>query len=159
MVEVMEIMATSFRRSHDALLLSAPSPPAGPMMHCSSVPPALQQATTDPRLHWRLLDTHSKSGPVSCGVTAPFFWFCCAQGSVCALQDSVFQSCVSSGGSMVGLLVTSSQRAYAIPKSAAPRAPALQQAIADPHLCRRPSNTVLSQSLWGLWVLVRTRYV
>ena len=53
-------MATSFRRSHDALL--------------RSVPPTLQQATTDPRLHWRLLDTHDKSGSVSCGVTAPSSW-------------------------------------------------------------------------------------
>ena len=50
------------------------------------------------------------------------FW--CAQVSVCALQESVSQSCVSSGGSMVQLLVTSSKRAYAIPRSAAPRAPA-----------------------------------
>ena len=33
----------SFRRSHDALL--------------HSLPPALQQATADPRLHRRLLDT------------------------------------------------------------------------------------------------------
>ena len=33
------------------------------------------------------------------------------------------QSCVSSGGSMVGLIVTSSKRAYAIPRSASPRAP------------------------------------
>ena len=32
------------------------------------------------------------------------------------------QSCVSSGGSMVGLMATSSKRAYAIPRSAAPRA-------------------------------------
>ena len=37
----------------------------------------------------------------------------------CALQESVSQSCVSSGGSMVGLMVTSSKRAYAIPRSAA----------------------------------------
>ena len=44
MVEVMRIMETSFQRSHDALL--------------HSMPPALQQATADPRLHWRLLDTH-----------------------------------------------------------------------------------------------------
>ena len=34
------------------------------------------------------------------------------------------QSCVSSGGSMVGLTATSSKRAYAIPRSSAPRAPA-----------------------------------
>ena len=34
------------------------------------------------------------------------------------------QSYVSSGGSMVGLMMTSSKRVYAIPRSAAPRAPA-----------------------------------
>ena len=34
------------------------------------------------------------------------------------------QSCLSSGGSMVGLMVTSSKRAYAIPWSTVPRAPA-----------------------------------
>ena len=48
----------------------------------------------------------------------------CAPGSVCALPESVSQSCVSFGGSMVELMVTSSKRAYAIPRSAAPRAPA-----------------------------------
>ena len=41
----------------------------------------------------------------------------------CAHQESIFQFCVSYGISMVGLIVTSSKRAYAIPKSAAPRAP------------------------------------
>ena len=35
------------------------------------------------------------------------------------------QSCVSSGCSMVGLMMTSSKRAYAICRSAAPRSPAL----------------------------------
>ena len=34
------------------------------------------------------------------------------------------QSCLSSGGCMVGLMVTFSKRACAIPRSAAPRAPA-----------------------------------
>ena len=50
------------------------------------------------------------------------------QSFVCVLQESVStvlcRSCVSSGGSMVGLMVTSSKRAYAIPKSATPRVPA-----------------------------------
>ena len=36
-----------------------------------SVPPALQQATTEPCLLQRLLDTHRQ---VSCGVTVPFSW-------------------------------------------------------------------------------------
>ena len=36
---------------------------------------------------------------------------------------------------------------------------AVWQATADPYLCRRDSNTVLAQSLWGLCVLVHTRFV
>ena len=59
---------------------------------------------------------------------------------------------------MVGLMVTSSKRAYAIPRSTA-RVPVPDQPTADPHLHRRCSNTVLSQSLWDLWVLACTRYV
>ena len=38
-----------------------------------------------------------------------------AQGSVCALQESISQSCVGSGSPTVGLMATSSKRAYAIP--------------------------------------------
>ena len=52
---------------------------------------------------------------------SPGSW--CTQGSVCALQEPISQSCVSSGSSVVGLMTTSSKRAYAIPRSAAPRAP------------------------------------
>ena len=37
-------------------------------------------------------------------------------------KSPIPQSCVSSGSSMVGLMATSSKRAYAIPRSAAPRA-------------------------------------
>ena len=69
------------------------------------------------------------------------------------------QSCVSSGGSMVGLMVTSSKRTYAIPKSAASRAPASHQSTAQPYLLRRHSNTVLSQSLLGSLLLVHMRFV
>ena len=35
----------------------------------------------------------------------------------------------------------------------------LQRATADLYLHRRRSDTVLAQSLWGLRVLVHTRYV
>ena len=41
------------------------------------------------------------------------------------------QSCVSSGGSMVGLMTTSSKRAYTIPRSTAPRALAPAKFTAD----------------------------
>ena len=34
-----------------------------------------------------------------------------------------------------------------------------QQSTADLYLLRGHPNTVLSQSLWSIWVLVRTRYV
>ena len=88
-----------------------------------SVPPNLKQATADPHLCWRLLDTPRQ-------VWVSLLWSHCsfllgpdAQSSVCALQESICQSCVSSGSSVMGLMVTSSKRAYAIPKSVAPRAP------------------------------------
>ena len=106
LVEVMKLMAPRSKGPMHALR--------------QAVPPALQQATANPRLHWRLLDTHRQ-------VWVSLSWCQCsfllgrgAQGSVCALQETISQSCVSSGSSMVGLMATSSKRAYAIPKSAAP---------------------------------------
>ena len=108
-MEVMKIIVTSFRRSHAVTAaLSAPSPEAG---HRWPMP---------------LPETPGHSQQVWVSLS----WGCCsflmgpgAQGSVCALQESVSQSCVSSSGSLVGLMATSSKRAYAIPRSAAPRAP------------------------------------
>ena len=90
-----------------------------------SVPLTLKQATTDPRLHWRLLDTHGH-------VWVSFLWGHCiyllgpgVHKVLFVPSKSLFpQSCVSSGGSMVGLMATSSKRAYAIPRSVVPRAPA-----------------------------------
>ena len=104
--------------------------------------PTLQQATVDPCLCQRLLDTHRQVCASLCGSLFLSPWSWCAQDSLYALQESISQSCVSSGSSVVGLMVTSSKRAHAISRSAAHRAPAL-------HLRRRHSNTVLAQSLWG----------
>ena len=42
---------------------------------------------------------------------------------------------------MVGLMVTASKRAYATPRVLHPEPLPLQQATADPDLCRRHSNT------------------
>ena len=42
-------------------------------------------------------------------------------------------------------MVTSSKRAYPIPRSTAPRAPAPQQSTADPYLLRRHPNTGIPQ--------------
>ena len=137
-------MVTSFKRSHACTtIFTAPNPASGyhwptPLLEI----PGHSQARLGQSLVESLL-------------LSPGSW--CTQGSVCALQESIFQSCVSSGSSMVGLMVTSSKRAYAIPKSAAPRAPVHCWPV--PYLHRGCSNTVLSQSLWGPWVLVHTRFV
>ena len=53
------------------------------------------------------------------------------------------QSCVSSGGSMVGLMLTSSKRVYDIPRSAIPTAPA-----AGHWRSMSPQETILAQILW-----------
>ena len=92
-----------------------------PLPH--SVPPTLQQATSDPRLCWRLLDTHRQ-------VWVSLLWGNCsfllgpgAHKVLFVPSKSVFpQPCVCSGGSMVGLVVSSSKRAYTTPRSTAPRA-------------------------------------
>ena len=80
-----------------------------------TVLPALQQATANPRLCQGLWTLTGKSGSVSCGgslLLSPGSW--CTQVSVCAHQEFLPQPCVISGGSMVGLMATSSKRAYAI---------------------------------------------
>ena len=108
MVEVMKIMVTSFKTSHaHTATLSAPNHAAGHRPTPPPETPGHSQASLGQSLMGSLL-------------LSPKSW--CTQGSVCTLQESVPQSCVSSGGSMVGLMVTSSKRAYATPKSAAPRA-------------------------------------
>ena len=107
---MVEVMATSFKRSHACTAaLSAPNPAAG---HCQPTP------------HLRLLDAHGQ-------VWVSLLWGHCsfllgpgAHKVLFVPSKSLFpQSCVSSGGSMVGLMATSSRRAYAIPRSAACRAP------------------------------------
>ena len=124
-----------------------------PGIYCYS--PCSQPCSRPPLTHAFTGDSWTpRQSPVGSLFLSPGFW---CTWLCCALQESISESCVSSGSSMVGLVVTSSKRAYVTPKSAAPLP--LWQAIAEPDLCRRCSNTVLSQSLWGLWVLVCTRFV
>ena len=135
MVEVMKIMGTSFRTSHACTTtLGAPSPAAG---HQRPTP-----LPETPGHLWASLD-QSLVGSL---LLSPGSW--CTQVSVCAFQESVSQSCVSSGGSMVGLMATSSKRAYVIPKSAAPRAPA----PAAVHCWPEPSQETLKgfNSMWTM---------
>ena len=96
MVEVMRIMGASFKRPcARTATLSAPT---------------LQQATADPRLCQRLLGLHRQVWVSLLLGHCSFLLGPGAQGSVCARQESVSQSCGSSGGSMVGLMATSSKR-------------------------------------------------
>ena len=145
-MEVMKIMATSFRRSQGR--------------HCCTLCP--QPCCRPPPTHASAGDSWShtgKSGSVSCGVTTPFSWVLVHKVLFVPSKSLFPQSCVSSGGSMVGLMATSSKWVYAIPRHAAPRAPAPVEATADPYLLRRHPTTILFQALWGLWVLVYTRFV
>ena len=102
----MKIMVTSLKRSHACTaIFTAPSPAAG---HHRPTPP---------------LETpgHPQASPLQSPVGSLLFspgsWctrFCCA------LRESISQSCVSSGSSVVGLMVTFSKRTYAIPTTQSP---------------------------------------
>ena len=94
MVEVMQIMGTSFKRSHAG---SAPNPSA---VHCWPTP-----LLETPGHSWASLG----QSLVESRLLSPGSW--CAQGFACVLQESVSLSRISSCGSMVGLMVTSSKRA------------------------------------------------
>ena len=129
-------------------------------MHCCTQCPSPAADHHHPCLCWRLLDTPRQ-------VWVSLFWdHCsfsldpswCTQDSVCALQESISQACVGSGSSVVGLTATSSKRAIPCPSLLHPGPPFLWQSTADLYLHRRCSNTVLSRSLCGPWVLVHTRF-
>ena len=105
MVEVIKIIVTLFKRSHACTAtLSAPNPAAG---HHRPTPPP-----ETPGHSW-----------ASLGQSAPFSWVLVHKVLFVPSKSLFPQSCVSSGGSVVGIMATS-KRAYAIPRSAAPRVPA-----------------------------------
>ena len=138
MMEVMKIMTTSSKRSH--CYTQCPQP-------CSRAPPTY----TSTRDSWTLL---GKFGSVSCGIIAPFSWVLVHTRFCLCLQEFVSPVLCKFLLLYGWLMGTSSKRAYAIPRSSPPRGCA-----PDMYLHRRYSNTVLSQSLWGLCVLVLTRFV
>ena len=107
MVEVMKIMQPPSKGPSLALLSSVSLTLQPPSTHAS------------PRDSWTLM---GKSGPVSCGITAPFSWVLVHTVLFLPSKSLFPHSCVNSGGSMVALMVTSSKRAYAISRSAASRA-------------------------------------
>ena len=109
-VEVTKIMGTCFKRPQACTAaFSAPNPAV---------------AIANPCVHQKLLDTHRQ-------VCVNLLWGHCSFLLCPGVHKVLFvpskslfpQSCVSSCVSMVGLMVTYSKRAYAIPRSTAPRAP------------------------------------
>ena len=130
MVEVIKIMVTSIKRSHACTVtLSAPNPAAG---HHQPTPPPETPGHSLASLGQSVLGSLLLSSGSCC------IRFCCA------LQESTSQSCVSSCISMVGLMPTSSKRAYAIPKTAAPRA---SVPVAYHHQPAPPQETLKHSSL------------
>ena len=133
---------TSFKGPMHALLHSGPL--------------TLQQATADPRLRQRLLDTLGQ-------VWVSLLWGHCsfllgpgAQGSVYALPESVSPVLCEFSWLYVGLMVTS-KRAYANPCLPHPEPlPRSRPLLTDTS--SGDTQTQFCQSLWGLWVLVHTNY-
>ena len=119
MVEVMKIMTTSFKWYHEfTATLSIPNSLAGhpwptPLLET----PGHSQAILGQSLVGSLL-------------LSPGSW--CAQGFACALQESVFPVLCKFWQLYGGLMVTSSKRAYAIPRSTSPRAPAPEAVLCWP---------------------------
>ena len=112
MVQVMKIIVTSFKMSHTRnAAISVSDPAAG---NCWPTPLLT------------LMDLHGQ-------VWVSLLWSHCSfllgpdVPKVLFVPSKILfpQSCISSGGSMVGLMVTSSKKTYTIPRSTAPRAPAL----------------------------------
>ena len=104
-------MVTSFKMSQaPTAALSAPDPAGG---HCQPAP-----SLETPGHSWANL-RQSLVGSLLLSLGS---W--CTQGFVCALQESVSPDLCKFWQLYGGLMVTSSKKAYAIPRSAAPRAPA-----------------------------------
>ena len=95
-------------------------------MHCCTQFP--HPCGRPPLTHASARDSWTLTGKLGLSLVgslllSPGSW--CSQIGVCVSPPRVcFQSCVSSGSSMVGLMAASSKRAYVTPRSTAPRAPA-----------------------------------
>ena len=151
-VEVMKIMVTSFKRSHACTaILSAPNPTAG---HHQPMP---------------LLETPGHSQTCLCQslvgslLLSPGSWctsFClCPPRVYFPALCKFWQLYGGVNGDLLQEGLCHTQVCYRQPYPSLLNSEPLLlwQSTADPYLHRRCSNIVLSQSLWGLGVLVHTR--
>ena len=124
-----------------------------------SVPLTLQQATTDPHLHKRLLDSWASLGQSLVGSLLLSPGSCYAQSSVCALQESIspvlckfWQLYGGVNGNLLweGLCHT---------QVCCTQSPCLWGSLLLTHTSTGDTQTQFCLSLWSLWVLVGTRFV
>ena len=140
MVEVMMILATSFKRSHACTAaVSAPSPAAG---HCRPTPPP-----ETPGLSW------ASWGQSLVGSLLLSPGSSCAQAFVCALQESVspvlckFRELY--GGVNGNLLL----EGLCHTQSYCTQSPCLCSSPLLTHTSTGDTQTQFCLNLWGLWVL------
>ena len=109
MVEVMKIMATSFKRSYaHNVALSTPNPASG---HC--------RPTSPPEIPGHSQESLGQS-LVGSLLLSPRFW--CTQVSICPVQEAVSPVLCKFWQLCGGLMATYSKRAYARPRSTTARA-------------------------------------
>ena len=119
-----------------------------------SEPSTLQQATADPCLHERLLDAHRQLWVSLLWGPCSFLLHPGAQVFFVPSKSLFLQSCVSTGSFVMGLMVTSSKRAYATPR--VPASAAGHYRLISLQETLKYSKAGLSQSLWGF--LVSTKF-
>ena len=119
---MMGLMATSSKRPYHTQVSCTQNP-------CPCSRPLLTRTSTR--------DIQTQFWLSLCGVSGSW----CAQGFVCALQESVSPVLWKFWWLYGGVNGNFSKRAYAIPRSAAPEPLPLRQAAADPYVHRRHSNT------------------
>ena len=138
----MKVMVTSFKRSHA----------------CTATLSALQQATTDPRLRQRLLDTHGQ-------VWVSLLWSHCsfllgpgAHKVLFVPTKSLFPRLCKFWHLYGGVNDDLLQEGLCYTQVCCTQSPCT---CGSPPLTHAPQEmlTVLSLSLRGLWVLVCTRFV
>ena len=88
---------------------------------------------------------------------SPGSW--CAQGSVCALQESVSPVLCKFWWLYGGVNVDLLQEGLCHTQVYCTQSPHSCSSPLLTHTSSGDTQTVLSQSLWGVWVLVHTRYV
>ena len=139
-------MATSFKRSCSrTAALSAPNPSAGhPQLTPLSETPGHSQASLGQSLLGTLL-------------LSPISW--CTQGSVCALQESVSPVLCKFWWLYGGVNVDLLQEGLCHTQVYCTQSPHSCSSPLLTHTSSGDTQTVLSQSLWGVWVMVHTRYV